>query len=117
MSREDFLNEVDRLLVSMGFIKKDDYWECIRQTTQQTQQIIVNGQVMNSPPVQITNIFQISDMGVGYITNSDDSNQYIFEQFHYKIFQNNVEIYSMMECVNLEDSPEVVIDILKSIRA
>lgn len=117
MSRDDFLNEVDRLLVSIGFIKKDNYWECTRQTIQQTQQVIVNGQIMNIPPAQITNTFQIIDMGVGYVMNNDDSNQYIFEQFHYKIIQNNVEIYSMMECVNLEDSPEVVVDILKSIRA
>ena len=46
MNREDFLNQVETLLIDMGFVKNENNFQKNSQVQGQTQQIIINGQKM-----------------------------------------------------------------------
>ena len=105
MCREDFIKEIDIILINeYHFEKQDDnIYVGLQQTEQPGATININGQVMQQPGQIITNRFVITCLGPGWVSNADDTDKREFEQVRYQIFQNNEEVFCIEECIYFED--------------
>lgn len=73
--KEEFTQNINNILTSIGFSRSDDTYEFIKTYTQPGQVMIVNGRRMEQPGKQLTVKYTIQDLGDGYCENSDGSNR------------------------------------------
>lgn len=104
MYRDDFIKEIDNILINdYQFEKQNETYIGIQQYVQPGATININGQVIQQPSQVIINKFVITCLGEGYVSNMDDTDKREFEQVRYQIFQNDYEVYCMEECIYFDE--------------
>lgn len=114
--REQFFNEINNILKSLGFTKHEDSFIKIGHTMPINQTIIVNGQRVKQEqtPKEVT--YSIKDIGDGYCENMDGSNRREANWFEFKILVDN-KLHSktsgMYYLDDLEDFKTAIVNIFQ----
>ena len=111
--REKFLTEIERIFKEHQFEKVDNSFVCIQQHEQPGATININGQVIQQQPTYITNIFVATLLGEGYVSDVDEENKQYFEQVRYEIFQNDVKLSVVEECIYYDEFDKIMKNFLQ----
>lgn len=99
MNRDNFIRELESLLISRNFIKSDNVYSYKQIQQRPGRSISINGQMIQEPPQEIQIEFIIKDNGEGWVSNTDDTNKQYFTQLKYEIHQNNEIVKEIEYCL------------------
>lgn len=91
MTREQFFDELDKILIEGQFIKEGDTYTIHRITQTNPQVVVINGSRTESPGQIIDKHISIHNAGDGYICDIDDSNMRWFTEFFFTTEINKVQ--------------------------
>lgn len=83
--KDEFLSQVNDYLVQQDFVEENDSY-IKKGYVQSNQQVVINGQVIKSPPVEVELIVEL--LGTGIVMNEDET-QTDFELINFTIKQNS----------------------------
>ena len=90
MNREQFIKQIQDVLVGYGFKSvSDTEYERVQTFTQPGQQMVINGQAFQQPPQEIEIKHIVRDLGDGYCENVDGSNRVDMTTFEFQVFMKN----------------------------
>ena len=84
--KEQFINEVKNILVSLGFSESNNQYVRSQIFIQPGQQLIINGQQINQPNQEIEVKHVVTEFGDGYCCNQDNTNKQEFTQYNIQVF-------------------------------
>lgn len=84
VQRDQFMDNVHRLLTSMGFTNTNNVYEWNRQIQQHRQTIIINGQRVEQPGKTITITYRIEIVGDGCVMDNKNNVEYEFTQIRFE---------------------------------
>ena len=83
--KDEFLSQVNNYLAQQGFVEENDSY-IKKGYVYSNQQVVINGQVIKSPPVEVELIVEL--LGTGLVMNEDET-QTDFELINFTTKQNN----------------------------
>lgn len=83
--KDEFLSQVNDYLVQQDFVKENDSY-IKKGYVQSNQQVVINGQVIKSPPVEVELIVEL--LGTGLVIGEEE-NQTEFELINFTTKQNS----------------------------
>lgn len=83
--KDDFVSQMNDYLVQLGFVKENDSY-IKKEYVHSNQQVVINGQVIKSPPIEVE--VKVELLGTGLVIGEEE-NQTEFELINFTLKQNN----------------------------